>query len=179
MSQLQQDARDGNLELLYFDEAGFSCLPNVQRSWSPLGLPHTADASFGRKRANVMGALDYAKRKLHFEICEHNVRREHVIPFVDHLAQSSAPDKFTFLVMDNASIHKNIDSSITKRWQDENKFFLLYLPPYSPELNLIEILWKHAKYHWRDFTSWTPASLVRKVQSILAAFGTKFHIGFA
>ncbi|MFL9856252.1 transposase [Paraburkholderia madseniana] len=27
---------------------------------------------------------------------------------------------------------------------------LFYLPPYSPELNLIEIVWKHAKYHWLD-----------------------------
>ncbi|WP_422646233.1 transposase, partial [Xenorhabdus nematophila] len=29
--------------------------------------------------------------------------------------------------------------------------FLLYLPAYSPELNLIEIVWKQAKYHWRRF----------------------------
>ncbi|WP_196800768.1 transposase, partial [Xenorhabdus nematophila] len=26
---------------------------------------------------------------------------------------------------------------------------LLYLPAYSPELNLIEIVWKQAKYDWR------------------------------
>jgi transposase len=25
---------------------------------------------------------------------------------------------------------------------------LKYLPPYSPELNLIEILWRHIKYRW-------------------------------
>ncbi len=29
-----------------------------------------------------------------------------------------------------------------------DRFVLLFLPPYSPELNLIEILWKQAKYHW-------------------------------
>jgi hypothetical protein len=179
MSKMRQAAQEGTIELLYFDEAGFSCLPNVQRSWSPLGQPHAADASLGRKRVNALGALDYAKGKLHFALCEHNVRREHVIPFFDFLAQSSDPDKFTFLTLDNASIHKNIDPEITRRWQTEHKFFLLYLPPYSPELNLIEILWKHAKYPWRDFTSWTPATLVREVQSILAGFGTKFHIGFA
>jgi len=179
MSQLQQAAQEGTIELLYFDEAGFSCLPNVQRSWSPLGQPHTADASLGRKRVNAMGALDYTKGKLHFELYEHNVRREHVIPFFDHLAKSSDPDKFTFLTLDNASIHKNIEPALTQRWQADHKFFLLYLPPYSPELNLIEILWKHAKYHWRDFTSWTPATLVREVQNLLASFGTKFHISFA
>ncbi|YAP79127.1 transposase [Xenorhabdus stockiae] len=25
------------------------------------------------------------------------------------------------------------------------------LPAYNPELNLIEIIWKQAKYHWRRF----------------------------
>ena len=179
MSQLQEGARNGEIELLYFDEAGFSCLPNVQRSWSPLAQPHTADASLGRKRVNVIGALDYVGNKLHFETHEHSVRREHVVSFIDSLAQSSDPQKYTFLTMDNASIHKNIDLAITQRWAEKNKFFLLYIPPYSPELNLIEILWKHAKYHWRDFTSWTPASLVQEVRAILEGFGEKFHIGFA
>lgn len=89
MTLIRRSARDGEIELLYFDEAGFSCLPNVQRSWSPLGRPHTADASLGRKRANVMGALDYARAQLHFEVCDHTVRREDVIRFLDHLAQSS------------------------------------------------------------------------------------------
>jgi hypothetical protein len=47
-----------------------------------LAQPHTADARLGRKRVNALGALDYAKGKLHFALCEHNVRREHVIPFL-------------------------------------------------------------------------------------------------
>jgi transposase len=28
-----------------------------------------------------------------------------------------------------------------------------YLPPYSPELNLIEILWRRIKYTWLPFSS--------------------------
>ena len=176
---MQQHARQEEIELLYFDEAGFSCLPNVQRSWSPLGQPHQADASLGRKRANVMGALDYARSQLHFEVCDHSIRREDVIRFLDRIAQSSPADKFTFLVMDNASIHRNIDPEITSRWLVDHRFALLYLPPYSPELNPIEILWKHAKYHWRDFTSWTRDTLLQEVKTLLQGFGTKFHIRYA
>jgi transposase len=179
MSKIKECARAGELELLYFDEAGFSSLPNVQRSWSPLGLPHTADASLGRKRANVMGALDYGQNKLHFDVSDHTITRNNVISFLDHLAQSSAPDKFTFLVMDNASMHHNIDQDITDRWLVNHRFIPLYLPPYSPELNLFEILWKHAKYHWRAFTSWTRDALLGEVQALLDGYGTKFHIGYA
>ena len=69
MSKIRQDAQEGSLELLYFDEAGFSCLPNVQHSGSPLAQPHSADASVGRERVNALGALDYAKGKLHFALC--------------------------------------------------------------------------------------------------------------
>ncbi|WP_374051827.1 transposase [Xenorhabdus taiwanensis] len=29
-----------------------------------------------------------------------------------------------------------------------------YLPDYSPELNLIEIVSKQAKYHWQSFITW-------------------------
>lgn len=176
---MKQAARNDQIELLYFDEAGFSCLPNVQRSWSPLAMPHTADASLGRKRANVMGALDYARNQLHFEVCDHSIRREDVIAFIDRLAQASAPEKWTVLVMDNASMHHHIDPSILDRWLLLHRFVPMYLPPYSPELNLIEILWKHAKYHWRAFKSWSKDVLVDEVSSLLAGFGNKFHIRYA
>jgi transposase len=179
LSLMQQDACNQKIELLYFDEAGFSCLPNVQRSWSPLAMPHTADASLGRKRANVMGALDYARNQLHYEICEHSVCRDDVLSFLDRLASASIRDKWTFIVLDNASMHHHIDQSILDRWILLHRFVPLYLPPYSPELNLIEILWKHAKYHWREFKSWSKDALVEEVRSLLDRFGQKFHISYA
>lgn len=32
--------------------------------------------------------------------------------------------------------------------------FIYYLPPYSPELNLIEILWSFIKYAWLPFNAY-------------------------
>ena len=171
-------ARAGDIELLCFDETGFSCLPNVQRSWSPLGAPHTADASVGRQRANVLGALNYATRHLGFQVCEHSVRREHVIAFLERVAVASDRAKFTFIVMDNASIHLHIEPTVLERWMIKYRFVPLYLPPYSPELNMIEILWKQAKYHCRAFTSWTRETLAREVTELIRAFGEKYHIGY-
>lgn len=95
------------------------------------------------------------------------------------LATSSAQEKLTFAWMDNASIHHSIEPEITDRWLVDHRFVLLYLPPYSPELNVIEILWKHAKYHWRDFTSWTRDTLIQNVQVLLNNFSTKFHVCYA
>jgi hypothetical protein len=179
LDKMQQAAREDKIDLLYFDEAGFSCLPNVQRSWSPLGNAHTADASGSRRRANVLGVLNYATQHLHFEVCEHSVCKGDVIAFLDRTAQTCDGNKYTFVVLDNASTHHHIDQKIIDHWLIVHHFVPLYLPPYSPELNLIEILWKHAKYHWRSFISWTRESLIAEVTNLLDGFGVKFHIDYA
>ncbi|GHA09875.1 IS630 family transposase [Oceanisphaera arctica] len=179
MAGYREVAKARKIELFYCDESGFSCIPNVQRAWSPLGVTHLADASVGRKRVNVIGALDYATGALHFELFEHSVKRQHVVPFLDKLAQSSCQDKVTIVVMDNASIHHFIDPAMRDKWLYEYLFVLLYLPPYSPELNLIEILWKQAKYHWRSLISWSKDKLVNEVSTLLKGVGSDFHISYA
>ena len=105
--------------------------------------------------------------------------RNDVIAFLDRVAEASDSAKFTFIVMDNASIHHHIEPAIIERCLVKNRFAALYLPPYSLELNLIEILWKNAKYHWRAFTSWTRESLMREVMDLNGGFGTKLHIDYA
>jgi len=49
--------------------------------------------------------------------------------------------------------------------------------PLTPELNPIENLWKHAKYHRRKFTSW--AKLLHEVSEIFQGYGEKFKISYA
>ncbi|CAE6877362.1 hypothetical protein R69746_08853 [Paraburkholderia aspalathi] len=71
------------------------------------------------------------------------------------------------IVLDNASIHHGIAQVTLDRWFIEHKALLFYLPPYSPELNLIEIVWKHFKYHWRRFTTWTKETIDAKLEILL------------
>lgn len=40
LAGLKTWARHGGCQLLYYDEAGFSVSPPVQRAWSPVGCPH-------------------------------------------------------------------------------------------------------------------------------------------
>lgn len=85
----------------------------------------------------------------------------------------------TFIILDNARIHHGLDDALTLRWMKQFNTFLCYLPPYSPELNMIEILWKQAKYHWHEFTTWSKESFRSKISELLDGFGTKFQIDFA
>jgi transposase len=55
------------------------------------------------------------------------------------------PDK-SVVVMDNASFHK---SALMKASLENKGHTLLYLPPYSPDLNPIEKKWAQAKAYRR------------------------------
>ncbi|WP_425117282.1 transposase [Burkholderia ambifaria] len=39
--------------------------------------------------------------------------------------------------------------TISARWLIDHQALLFYLPPYSPELNKFEIVWRHLKHRWR------------------------------
>lgn len=51
--------------------------------------------------------------------------------------------------------------------------------PYSPELNLIEILWKRIKYQWLDFDAYKSfQNLNDQLNLIMNNFGIKYDIKF-
>jgi len=82
--------------------------------------------------------------------------------------------------MDQASIHtsKEFTAKIAV-WKEKN-VEIFYLPPYSPELNIIEILWRFMKYEWIElwaYKSW--ANMVEYVENILKKFGIEYKINFS
>jgi transposase len=130
-----------------------------------------------RQRVNVLGALRQ-DGKLVWSTQQRPTVRTDVIAFLDCLSKSphSSP---RIVVIDNAAIHKGeIMDSKRREWATQ-ELYLYYLPPYSPELNRIEILWKQAKYFWRRFCTLQGNELLNEVNSIFNAFGTEFTINFA
>jgi transposase len=82
-------------------------------------------------------------------------------------------------LIDKARIHKGDIMERKRRQWARHGLYLHYLPPYSPELNRIEILWKQAKYFGRRFVSLRDIDLVNEVNSIMNRFGSEFMINFA
>jgi transposase len=87
--------------------------------------------------------------------------------------------KKTVVILDNSPIHKS-KKFMAKIEQWHKKDVLIYfLPPYSPELNLIEILWKRIKYQWLDFDAYRSFQhLKENLNFVLNNFGTKYDIKF-
>ena len=123
--------------------------------------------------------LPVAKQKgvrLIWETVTHTVDRNDVIAFFDRLADQVAQE--TVVVLDNAPIHRG-ELMRNKQVEWEKKgLHLLYLPPYSPEFNAIEILWKQAKYFWRRFLALSENELQQEVESLMQGFGTEYTINF-
>ena len=88
LSKLQKAARDGQCRLIYFDEAGFSASPSVQRGWSPRGKPHCVTPN-PHCRRSVMGALDFGANTLIHEATKQSVKRPAVVQFLDRVAQQA------------------------------------------------------------------------------------------
>lgn len=92
-----------------------------------------------------------------------------------------ATRKPCLIVLDNASMHRS------QRFQAKKEHWMLrgvclhFLPTYSPELNLIEILWRKIKYEWLPMAAYQEgyAELKKNVLSILDSVGSEFRITFA
>jgi len=62
--------------------------------------------------------------------------------------------KQTVVVVDNASIHRSEACEDRMPSWKQHGLIIKYLRPYSPELHLIEILWRRIKYTWLPFSAY-------------------------
>ena len=164
--------------MYYFDESGFSQSSSVPYAWSPIGKPWEVTAYSHSRRLNVLGFLS-RKEKLVYHTTTETVTTETVIEAFDQFAAQKAPDTFAVVVLDNASMHR---SKAFKRKMPEwmsHRVYLVYLSAYSPELNLIEILWRQMKYTWLPLGAYLSFDrLCDEVHRLLEGYGTENSINF-
>lgn len=176
LDKFRAEAAAGKIDLLYFDEAGFSLDPSVPYAWQTIGKVIEIPAS-STGRLNVLGFYSPDNR-LHPFIFEEAIDSDIVVACFDHLSQTIT--KPTLVVLDGAPIHTSeIFQARLKEWEERNLHVYL-LPAYSPELNLIEILWRKIKYEWLPFSAYESfKDLLREVRKVLRQVGSKYQINFA
>ncbi|MFR9641485.1 MAG: transposase [Rikenellaceae bacterium] len=83
------------------------------------------------------------------------------------------------VVIDNAPIHRSKKfMAKVEQWR-ELDLWIYFLPPYSPELNIIEILWRFMKYQWLPFDAYLNfMRLKARVAEVLECVGLKYRINF-
>lgn len=89
-------------------------------------------------------------------------------------------EKKTIVVLDNAPIHrsKKFKDKISE-WE-ERDLYVFFITPYSPELNIIEMLWKQMKYYWLEFNAYNNYEALEDcINKILKLYGSKYVINYA
>lgn len=119
--------------------------------WLLVGQRHYIGVGNGRKRLNILGAYspddhDYVDIRLTKE----NITGEQFVRLLEELlAQHPETEKF-ILYLDNA---KYYSKPVVKEWlANHRQFHLVFLPAYSPNLNLIERLWRFVRKQSLDST---------------------------
>ena len=99
-------------------------------------------------RINVIGTLSCSqdKQQLEYQLLEGRCKAEQVEHYLEILAQQAQSQNIkVVIVLDNAGTHKakRIKKQL-ERWQSMG-LTLWFQPPYSPQFNLIETVWKKLK----------------------------------
>jgi transposase len=135
-----EEARRGKRLLFFVDAAHFVLAPFLGILWCKARM--FIRAASGRKRYNVLAALDCVSHKL-IQVSNHSyINAESVCLLLRAVADAAMPGIPNTLVLDNARYQK---CALVTNLAAQLGIELLYLTTYSPNLNLIERVWKFVK----------------------------------
>jgi hypothetical protein len=140
----------GYIDLYFEDKNHFGLTPIMPYAWQTKQKPILLPAAKG-KFLNVVGLMNQ-KNDLFFEVNDTTFNTDKIIGFMDCFAEQIV-DK-TVVIFDHSPIHKSKKFMAKIKQWEEDDLLIYFLPPYSPELNLIEILWRRIKYNWLSFDAY-------------------------
>jgi transposase len=172
---LLEEDEQGVIDLWYYDESGFCLVPYIPYAWQEQGETISIESG-ASKRLNVCGFMN-KRNELEAYTIEGAVDSDVVIHFFNVFCSTLQGP--TVVVVDNASIHMSeAFQEAIAQWEKQG-LWIFYLPGYSPELNLIEILWRFMKYEWIEFWAYANfACLIQYVEGVIKGFGGKYKIHF-
>ena len=141
---IQWALNDSKTVVLVADEMMLSTQTTTQKIWLPKGEFPKIDVSSNRQIRCIYGALD-VKNGREYAFKKMRANSEASCSFLDQLGNLYKGYKIV-LIWDNASWHK---SASVKDFLAKTKhhFYLINFPPYAPELNPQEHVWKHGRNH--------------------------------
>jgi len=140
------------------DETGFSLRVIRRKTWGKKGRRKKITGQRSRGRVNVMGGIRESDRKrvcffvkkgegdIFYEQLQqlNELVKNEWISLVNRIEDFQAKGPKIIIILDNASYHKRLDIR-DKIAQELPNITLEFLPAYSPDLNIIELVWHSCK----------------------------------
>jgi len=109
--------------------------------WMPKGEETKLKSNTGRKRVNLSGALDSETHEIIVQE-DQRLNAETTISFFKKIERMNSAAPTIYIILDNAGYYKG---KKIRAYLKTSKIKLVHLPPYAPNLNLIERVWKFFK----------------------------------
>lgn len=153
--------------------------------WSFRGERREVETNTGRSRLNIQGAINAKTLEIVTEISD-KINAETVLQFLKKLENKHPDDDIIYIILDNARYNH---AKMIQKYLEESKskIKLSFIPPYSPNLNIIERYWKFfkscvlTKYHV-DFSDFKEAcetffnNQLEYIDEIRHLFNLEFHV---
>ena len=126
--------------MVYLDEVGFALKGVRRQTWATRGVTPLVTFPANWKKLSTIGAItsggQFFQHTRQGSICSGDVTR-----FLEHVLKHVIGQ--VVIVLDNAGIHRS--RAVQAFVVSHERLALMYLPPYAPELNPIELVWAYVK----------------------------------
>jgi transposase len=151
---IKKKAAEEKALIVFGDEASFHQSPTLHATWAPRHSQPGILSNGQRNTQKIFGAVALPTGESLFRRREAYFNHETYVEFLDDITKAFYKRGHRiYLIQDNASYHKHPK---TYEWFSANRKYLevFNLPPYSPDFNAQEKLWKytrkqatHNRYH--------------------------------
>jgi len=135
-------AKKGENDPIYFADATHpqhNSIPSY--GWIKKGQEKALKANCGRQRLNINGAINIETLEPVTGFYD-TINADSTIDLFSKIEAKHPNAKTIYIIVDNARYYR---SRLLKQYTKGTKIKLIFLPPYSPNLNLIERYWKFFK----------------------------------
>lgn len=159
LEQVEQSSAEQ--PIVFMDAVHPTMATKITHGWIKKGVNKLIATTASRTRVNVIGAIELSTLKVVNSLVE-TVNAQTVGEFFHQLRQAYPTAQKIRVILDCAGYHR---SSALKSVAESLNIQLHYLPPYSPNLNPIERLWKVMNETTRNNVIFTSAEQFRQAIS--------------
>jgi len=115
--------------------------PVLGYGWIKRGVEREIPSNTGRDRININGAIDLERLEPVVRF-DDSINAASTIALFEQIEEANPESTKIYVICDNARYYR---SKAVRHFLEDSKVELVFLPPYSPNLNLIERFWKFFK----------------------------------
>jgi len=177
---LKTASEKGYIRLKYLDETGKDGESTVNYTWMKIGeQKQIKQPKKAAKRQSILGIWE-PNKDFKYALIPRNFTSEEYVKLMEEEARDAwkhflATGQPTFMIQDNASIHKS--KRIQRYWRLWSKqgLHMFFIAPHTPQQNLIEGEWRQLKYGELRGRSYSEDAALEKalVDAIESRYGKK------